>query len=242
MMSEERQTAAAAGTRSYRHLSCSRTRRAGIWGTRRAVLPVLALLLAGGWLRAAAPAPKARWPEVGFRKTCWDCRKGRWAKRRLSVRQCRMQQGHTACDWSPAFALLVPVCAVSPEPHLLPAAAAAPHRILLTPTLHRCLLTSCFNTALHSWYAEHAGPTMCANSVKAPPVVVAMRAGDSGRSAWLNSSASWQKTGIAMSRVRYQQAKRSSPDGNSSRYGPTSNTGCIGCERWLRTVQLSWKR
>ena len=44
---------------------------------------------------------------VEFRTTCWECRKGKYAQRRFSFRQCRSTrdacdrgQGHTACDWT----------------------------------------------------------------------------------------------------------------------------------------------
>ena len=38
-----------------------------------------------------------------FRSTCWECRKGKFARRRFSRQQCRSPrngQGHTACDWA----------------------------------------------------------------------------------------------------------------------------------------------
>ena len=83
--------------------SCPRGNRPGASCARLALL----LWCLAGRLPGSSPAVAALDRDAVFHTTCWECRKGRFAKCRFSVRQCRSPRGscgkaqaHTACDWT----------------------------------------------------------------------------------------------------------------------------------------------
>ena len=66
----------------------------------QAVLLCAVLAIEGGTSAASGNAGASAGE---FRSTCWECRKGKFARRRFSRQQCRSPrngQGHTACDWA----------------------------------------------------------------------------------------------------------------------------------------------